>query len=52
MVVLIWLGDLMLSDKMTKTICHIASLGKTVINHSKIEAWERRHSSNTLVSLR
>jgi hypothetical protein len=43
------------SDKMTKTIlpnCQIAFLGITVIYHSKIEAWERKHSYNTLVSLR
>ena len=45
----------LLSDKMTKTIlpnCQIAFLGITVIYHSKIEAWERRHSCNTLASLR
>ena len=45
----------LLSDKMTKTIlpnCQIAFLSLTVIYHSKNEAWERRHSCNTLVSLR
>ena len=43
------------SVKMTKTIllnCQVAFLGVTVIYHSKIEAWERRQSCNTLVSLR
>ena len=44
-----------LSDKMTKTIlsnCQIAFLGIIVIYYWNIEAWERRHSSNSLVSLR
>jgi len=41
----------LLGDIMTRTIfpnCQIAFLGKTVIYHSKIEAWQRRHSCNTL----
>ena len=38
----------LLSDKLTKK----AFLVITVIYHSKIEAWERRHSCNSLVSLR
>ena len=43
-----------MSDKMTKTIlpnCQIAFLGITVTYHSKIEAWERRHSCNSLCQL-
>ena len=43
-----------MSDKLIKTIlpkCQIAFLGITAIYHSKIEAWERRHSCNSLVQL-
>ena len=43
-----------MSDKLTKTIlpkCQIGFLGISVIYHSKMEAWEGRHSCSSLVSL-